>query len=217
MRQQRHGILYRGTGVQEPQERKERAFHVCVLHIYPFITPSRNYNVKQNVNVFSVFCFMQRKKLWARRNVLHPKYVEPGNGYFSLLRYFTQRFAPPICPLSLSLSLSLTHSLALSVSISVSGYIYVYLPPSLETTFFSQIQDKMDIRSRVSLDILLVDRMARVRWRGSGQATPPEIESMIRCARQLVEGADGVDDVVGGTQKKGKRGSGWSTRGQKRT
>ncbi|CAM9584069.1 unnamed protein product, partial [Hapterophycus canaliculatus] len=34
--------------------------------------------------------------------------------------------------------------------------------------------------------VLLIDQKGRVRWQATGKGTPDEIESLIRCARQLV-------------------------------
>lgn len=72
--------------------------------------------------------------------------------------------------------------------------------------FLSQLGKALDIRSRISLDVLLVDRMGRIRWRGNGHSTPEENEAMVHCARQLIESGEGVDDVPA-AKAKARRGN----------
>lgn len=71
--------------------------------------------------------------------------------------------------------------------------------------FDLQLRKALDIVNRLTLYVLLVDQKGRVRWRGTGKGTPDEIESLIRCARQLAEeGGRGADDAgfAGGHRRK---------------
>ena len=44
--------------------------------------------------------------------------------------------------------------------------------------------------------VYLVDAAGRVRWRGSGTALPAEVDTMLRCAEELLQQADGVTDPL---------------------
>ncbi|CAM9162164.1 unnamed protein product, partial [Scytosiphon promiscuus] len=80
-----------------------------------------------------------------------------------------------------------------------------------------EVRKALGIVNRLTLYVLLVDQKGRVRWQATGKGTTDEIESLVRCARQLVaEGTgDGGSEGAGagatarGTNKRGggKRGS----------
>lgn len=61
----------------------------------------------------------------------------------------------------------------------------------------------------MTLYVLLVDQKGRVRWQGTGKSTPDEVESLIRCARELASesssGSDGVGDGEAAARVGGKR------------
>lgn len=86
--------------------------------------------------------------------------------------------------------------------------------PPLFTPLYQKVRKALGIVNRLTLYVLLVDQEGRVRWQGTGKGTPDEIESLIRCARQLAaeggtsssgsssEGGGGAR-ARGGTKKEG--------------
>lgn len=71
----------------------------------------------------------------------------------------------------------------------------------------------LGIVNRLTLYVLLVDQEGRVRWQGTGNGTPDEVESLVRCARQLLaEGehsrsssdGEGGSEAVSGARARGE-------------
>ncbi|CAN0071483.1 unnamed protein product [Sphacelaria rigidula] len=124
----------------------------------------------------------------------------------------------PKVPKVIQLSLIDSWLMKVLKTLAVSGMAKGVPDDKRDTFFFrfgktEELQKNLDIRSRVSLDLYLVDEMARVRWRGNGHGTPSEIESMIRCARELVAGDDSVDGAGSRGKLKDKRGGGRPRKG----
>ncbi|CAM9876177.1 unnamed protein product [Ectocarpus sp. 4 AP-2014] len=100
------------------------------------------------------------------------------------------------------------------------------LSPEKKAAFFyrfgptEEVRKALGIVNRLTLYVLLVDQKGRVRWQGTGKATPDEVESLVRCARQLAAegsgggGGDGSGDrgrASGGEQGKWKKKRGTSS------
>ncbi|CAB1109250.1 unnamed protein product [Ectocarpus sp. CCAP 1310/34] len=95
------------------------------------------------------------------------------------------------------------------------------LSPEKKAAFFyrfgptEEVRKALGIVNRLTLYVLLVDQKGRVRWQGTGKATPDEVESLIRCARQLaVEGSGGGGG--GGSGDRGRASGGEQEKRKKR-
>lgn len=95
------------------------------------------------------------------------------------------------------------------------------LPPRTK----KKVRKALGMVNRLTLYVLLVDQEGKVRWQATGKGTPDEVESLIRCARQLVaEGGGGSsnssgnnNDGEGGAEAgAGARGRGGQGKGSKK-
>lgn len=72
----------------------------------------------------------------------------------------------------------------------------------------------LGIVNRLTLYVLLVDQEGRVRWQGTGKGTPDEVESLIRCARQLAAEGSSSSSVSNGSEGGAGAGGGARARGR---
>ncbi|CBJ26874.1 ATP synthase: assembly factor for F1 component [Ectocarpus siliculosus] len=94
------------------------------------------------------------------------------------------------------------------------------LSPEKKAAFFyrfgptEEVRKALGIVNRLTLYVLLVDQKGRVRWQGTGKATPDEVESLVRCARQLAaEGSGGGGGGDRGGARGGEQGKSKKKRG----
>ncbi|CAN0102652.1 unnamed protein product [Ectocarpus sp. 12 AP-2014] len=88
------------------------------------------------------------------------------------------------------------------------------LSPEKKAAFFyrfgptEEVRKALGIVNRLTLYVLLVDQKGRVRWLGTGKATPDEVESLVRCARQLAAEGSGGGGGGGGSGDRGRASGG---------
>ncbi|CAN0140466.1 unnamed protein product, partial [Pylaiella littoralis] len=137
-------------------------------------------------------------------------FEQPGQSERGVKAKTTAVTAPSTVSLSLLESWPLRMLKPLLVSTMGRG-----MSPEAKAAFFyrfgptEEVRKALGISNRLTLYVLLVDQKGRVRWQGTGKSTPDEVESMIRCARELAgKSTNDTSSNGGGNGEAAARGGG---------